>query len=148
MGFGNFKNLPTWLHDNVFYRATLRTNSDDPSDDKQEHIKVHPYDANLISSEREDGKHMLLLDLDIAHWYTSSSTWQHGHLYIDAHLEIEQLQEIIAVLAKYGIVQHGIERQATERKFLSLRMPGMSKDRKEDNMSLQDYNDFNAAMKV
>lgn len=148
MGFGNFKNLPSWLHDNVFYRAKLRTNSDDPSDDKQEHIKVHPYDANLISSETESGRHMLLLDLDSPHWYTGSSSDGHGHLYIDARLELEELQEIIALLAKYGIVQRGIERQAKERKFLSLRMPGMRKDVPEDNMSLKDFYDFNTAMKV
>lgn len=99
---------------------------------------MHPYDANVISSENEAGYHTLFLDLDGEHWYTKSSSEGHGHLAIKTHLRIDQLKEIIDVLVKHGLLQEGIKRQVDERGCLTLRMPGMRKDVKEDNMSFEE----------
>lgn len=79
-----------------------------------------------------------MLDLDTQHWYSPSSTDGHAHLVINQHLEINELQEIVNVLVKYGILQKGIKRQLDERGCLSLRMPGMNKSKPEDNMSFQE----------
>ncbi len=102
---------------------------------------MHPYDANLISSETDRGTHYLMLDLDIRHWYHESSTPEHGHLVIGKELELDQLIEIVNVLVKHGILQEGIKMQLDDRGCLTLRMPGMKKDVPEDNMSIRQLED-------
>ncbi len=57
---------------------------------------------------------------------------------IDTSLEPHQMQEIIEVLAKHGVLQKGIEKQWESRGCLTLRMPGMKKDNEEDNMSFEE----------
>lgn len=138
--------LPSFLKFNVFYRCKLEDYGQPVPEGHVEAPKVksvpqrtHPYDANLISSEKDNGRHMLCLDLDQQHWYKESSTPDHGHLVINADLSKEDLKEIIDVLAKHGIVQDGIKKQIDDRGFLSLRMPGMTKYDDEDNMSLEEY---------
>lgn len=133
----NFLQLPQWLQSNVFYRARLKQDSD------KEWVPtpttpVHPHDANLMSSENAHGTHYLVLDLDWDHWYHQSSTPGHGHLVIKRELEIDQLKEIINVLVKHGILQEGIKNQLDDRGCLTLRMPGMSKYKAEDNMSFEE----------
>ena len=99
---------------------------------------MHPHDANLISSQAHDGKHMLMLDLDQNHWYTESSTEGHGHLVIDTSLDPWQMKEIIEVLVKHGVLQQGIEKQWDSRQCLTLRMPGMKKGNEEDGMGFEE----------
>lgn len=133
----NFLKLPRWLQSSVFYRAKLKQDSDKewvPTPTKP----VHPYDANLISSENSHGTHYLMLDLDTTHWYSESSTDGHGHLVICHSLELDQLKEIINVLVKNGVLQEGIKKQLDDRGCLTLRMPGMSKNRLQDNMSFEE----------
>jgi hypothetical protein len=136
LGKEHFQRLPEWLKFNVFYRAKLRQNSGEWEDSP--HVAVHPHDANLISSQGPDGKHKLMLDLDQNHWYTESSSKGHGHLVIDTSLEPWQMQEIIEVLAKHGVLQQGIERQWNDRQCLTLRMPGMKKNNEEDGMGFEE----------
>jgi hypothetical protein len=133
----NFLKLPQWLQSGVFYRAKIKTGSGDDWENAP-CVPVHPYDANLVSSENQYGLHNLFIDLDGEHWYTESSTAGHGHLAIRSNLRIDQLQEIVDVLVKHGILEQGIKRQADERGCLTLRMPGMKKDVKEDNMSFDE----------
>lgn len=137
----HFQKLPTWLRFNVFYRAKLVNSSGAEKTEPQEHVEVHPFDANLISSKKLDGKHVLMLDLDVQHAYLMSSTSGHGHLIIDAELETDQLKEIVDVLAKYGILQKGIKKQLDDRGFLTLRMPGMKKGDVLDDASLKEYSE-------
>lgn len=79
-----------------------------------------------------------MLDLDDTHWYSESSTRGHGHLIVGKPLELDQLKEIVNVLAKHGILQEGIKRQLDDQGCLTLRMPGMKKDNEEDNMSFEE----------
>lgn len=99
---------------------------------------MHPYDANLISSENVYGLHHLVLDLDDEHWYSESSTKGHGHLVINKQLELSALKEIVHVLVKHNVLQAGIKKQLDDRGCLTLRMPGMKKGVKEDNMSYEE----------
>jgi hypothetical protein len=103
---------------------------------------VHPYDANLISSENAHGSHYLMLDLDDDHWYSESSTKGHGHVVISKPLELSQMKEIVNVLVKHGVLQEGIKRQLDDRGCLTLRMPGMKKDNVEDNMSFEELKEI------
>jgi len=128
----HFLKLPGWLRSNEFYRCRLYGNSSStmvPSEDVE---RVHPYDANLISSVQHDGKHCLLLDLDMPHFYVESSSPGHGHLYIKSALTKEQLNEILEPLVKYGIVQPGIYNGFKRRGWLSLRLPGQRKNTEDD----------------
>ncbi len=138
MGKQNFLKLPQWLRSNAFYRTKIKTDSGDDQWANTPCVPVHPYDANVISSENEAGYHTLFLDLDQEHWYTKSTNEGHGHLAIRTHLRIDQLKEIIDVLVKHNVLQQGIKRQVDERGCLTLRMPGMRKDVKEDNMSFEE----------
>lgn len=137
----NYLELPDWLKSNVFYRARLNQNSGEWIN--SDHVIVHPYDANLVSSETISGRHNLLLDLDCEHWYSKSSTYGHGHLAINIQISEDGLKEIVEVLSKYGIVQQGIKRQLDERGHLSLRLPGLKKN-SEDDESLSELKAKNA----
>lgn len=106
---------------------------------KNSTTEVHPLDANLISSERPNNKHALLLDLDINSYYVASSTNGHAHLYLDTNLDIEGLTEIIGVLKKYGIIQQGIYNQLKDRGSLNLRPPGVKKDEWPDDANVEEY---------
>lgn len=132
----NWEKLPKWLRFNAFYRAKLRQDSGDW--ENLPHDPVHPHDANLVSSRTTDGHHKLMLDLDLEHWYSESSTEGHGHLVINTELEAYQIEEIIDVLVKHGIIQLGIQKQWEDRGCLTLRMPGMTKSNAEDNMSVEE----------
>lgn len=133
----NFLKLAQWLQSSVFYRAKIRRHSDEPWENTP-CVPVHPYDANLISSETAHGSHYLMLDLDHEHWYHESSTEGHGHLVIRHQLQIDELKEVVNVLVKHGLLQEGIKKQLDDRGCLTLRMPGMKKDNIEDNMSIQE----------
>lgn len=133
----NFLRLPVWLRTNVFYRAKLELDSTAPVKQQSDCVRVHPYDANLISSARSNGKHVLMLDLDAEHFYVKSSNEGHGHLYIAADLDYEDLVEILEPLVKHGIVQEGIYNTLLERKHLSLRLPGQMKY-SEDDLGLEE----------
>jgi hypothetical protein len=147
----NFLNLPSWLKFNRFYRGALtkdyceeHTTNGQIAEAKEckrchpdtppEEVRAHPYEANLISSEKPNGKHALLLDLDVQHFYTKST--HNGHLYVDVDLDAEALEEIITVLNKHGIIQDGILGGLKRRGYLAHRLPGQKKG-SEDDMSFE-----------
>jgi hypothetical protein len=95
---------------------------------KNDERACHPLDANLVTSEHLDQKHMVLLDLDVEHYYTSSSTPDHAHLYINKPLDWEDYLEVLQVLTKHGIVQEGYYERSKARGYAALRAPGITKD--------------------
>lgn len=136
----HFLSLPKWLKSNVFYRAALQaTYSESP----RILTEVHPLDANLISSEKANGKHMLMLDLDQSNVSFASSTSGHSHIYINADLSLEALKEIVGVLAKHGILQPGIQMQLEQGNCLTLRPPGVQKGSIIDNLDIEEYKSVN-----
>lgn len=122
----------------MFYRGKLTGSSEETN--KTNHVKVHPLDANLISSEKPNGKHVLMLDLDGSIHFVKSSN--NNHLYVDANLDLEALKEIIDVLAKHGVVQKGIKHQLDERGYLTLRPPGVKKGNELDDASVDEYKEI------
>jgi hypothetical protein len=142
MKIQDFRNLPGWLQSNVFYRSDLQKDSSCPEPFKRKLTEVHPLDANLISSEKANGNHALMLDLDQNSFVVDSSTPEHKHVYIDADLSLEALEEIITVLAKHGIVQYSIKQQIEHGKCLTLRPPGVVKGNYEDELDVEEYKTF------
>lgn len=121
-----YDELPGWLKTNVFYRSNLTPDSDN-FEFGRDHVRVHPLDANLISSESGEGCHNLFLDLDIEHYYVPSTNEGHGHLYVNVCLSDEALREVVEVLVRHGILQKGIRDQVEDRGALTLRPPGVEK---------------------
>jgi hypothetical protein len=138
MKLEKFQALPKWLRSNAFFRAKLSNDSNGPGFSNKAHVEVHPLDANLIASQKANGKHTLFLDLDDEHFVSPSSTPGHSHLYINTDLDLEALKEIIDVLAKHGIVQQGIKNQLDSYGFLTLRPPGVQKGDEYDDASVNE----------
>lgn len=110
-------------------RNNLLTSSDYPPDKSN----LEPFEqvplgvANLLTSEKYNGKHALLLDLDTQHHYVPSTTEDHGHIYINADLDYEDMIQILEILAKHGIVQQGYLEWTKARGASSLRPPWVNK---------------------
>lgn len=88
--------------------------------------------ADVISSKYRDGSgHALLLDMDIPVTYVPSTTSGHGHLYIEPVKPISDtgLNEILDVLAKWGIIEEGYAGASKRRGYTSLRLPWVQKGR-------------------
>jgi hypothetical protein len=95
-------------------------------------VEAGPDDANIIGSAicevAGTTYHKVLLDLDVAHHYVSSSPSGHGHLYIDVVLNHEKYGELLRVLRDCGIIQKGFEQQLEHDGCTSLRLPGITKE--------------------
>ncbi len=133
--------LPAWLHVNQLYRKRLVNKSGVlgegiPWEDVQKGDRATPLTANIISSvvHQDDLEtiHVPLLDLDIKHHYEPSSTRGHAHLYLDVELTHSEYEELLTVLAKFGIIQNGILKQFKRDGMTTLRLPGMKKGSSTD----------------
>lgn len=121
-------------------RNTLHSTSDRGPDGILQNVEEFNYtplpQANLITSERvedySENRHAVLLDLDIEHQYLESSSGN-GHLYLDTHLTFDELIEVLTVLEKHGIVQHGFVEWTKARGASSLRPPWINKHDPMDN---------------
>lgn len=105
---------------------------DDHWDERWEKDVLLWEESNAISSAYRDdthnkGKHALLLDLDVDHVYVPSSTKYHGHLIVNVALKQEDMQEVLDVLNRHGILQDGFVSAARARKCAWLRTPWTSK---------------------
>lgn len=93
--------------------------------------QVAPGQANLISSvvyRDENIKiHTPLIDLDVEHFYTQSTTPRHGHLAINVQLDHDTYGELLRVLHKCGIIGEGILKQYERDGQTNLRLPGIKK---------------------
>lgn len=122
----NFLRLPSWLHSSRFYRGRLNTSSSSTFG-KEPISECHPYDANLISSRKHNGKHNILLDLDFEHHYVESSTIGKGHLYLNANASTEDFEELLTLLHKLNIIEEGYLNAFKVRGHATLRLPGIKK---------------------
>jgi hypothetical protein len=104
---------------------------------KVPHIDSHGYasairaesedDANLISSECDDGMHAPIFDLDFGAYLIPSSTQGNNHLYIEKKITWTQYENILTALAEAGIIQDGWVRSARRDKRAYLRLPHIRK---------------------
>lgn len=95
-----------------------------------DHETRHPttkLDANLISSECQDGFHRPVLDFDLPARYVESTTKGHGHLYIDVPMEWEKYEKLLIALGEAGILEDGYVKAALRRKATFVRPPWVKK---------------------
>lgn len=126
----------------MFSLLTAREDLKEDSDSVQNAITnlVPLPQANLILSKKHSDifhdRHVLMLDLDTAHAYIPSSTSGHGHLIINADLTYLEMVEILEVLEKYGIIQHGFLEATKKSRTASLRLPWIKKHDYKANRKL------------
>jgi hypothetical protein len=98
--------------------------------------------ANTISSEVTgfvdfpglpyvEGRHTIMLDIDVPAILVPSTTKGHSHLYIDRHITWEQYEELLHALAKVGIIELGFAEVSIARKATFLRLPWVRKQEGE-----------------
>ena len=77
--------------------------------------------------EKRDGKHRVLLDLDVPHVYVPSTTDGHGHLVIDVPQDWTNLCKLLQLLGDMHILQYGSVDATFSRGETWLRTPGTKK---------------------
>lgn len=102
-----------------------------------DHVQLH--EANAIGSKvtgytnsHEDfytgpDMHKPVLDLDVPHFYTESSTPGHGHLIIDKHVPWNKYLKLLEVLEDCGILEPGYVAAARNRRESWMRTPWTEK---------------------
>lgn len=91
-------------------------------------------DANLVTSEVSPGRHIPVLDIDMASVVIESSTPGHGHLYIDKEMPWSTYVKLMEAMQEAGILQAGFVAGAKERGYSSVRLPHINKENIEDNV--------------
>jgi hypothetical protein len=98
-----------------------------------ERIDCEPDQANVVGSKVADqpGKHYILIDLDVPHVYTPSSTPGHGHLIIGVPVDFPDYLKVLEVLSSVGVVENGFANATKSRGEGWLRVPWAKKPKKE-----------------
>lgn len=76
--------------------------------------------------------HAPVLDLDVDHLYYPSTTPGHGALLLNVTLSEEDYLELLDVLERCGIVQHGFAEASRQRGYSAVRTPWTDKLPKAD----------------
>ena len=95
-------------------------------------------EANLITSklavqpsyafENPDAKwHKPVLDIDLPVMVLPSSTPGHHHLFIDAEITWDEYVELLELLARLNIIEHGYVFASKERGYTAVRLPWIKK---------------------
>ena len=84
---------------------------------------------NLIGSRTNTmiERHLPVLDLDIPHKYVESSTYGHGHLYLDVSLTWQEYKALLKVLRDLRIIEEGFYKVSIARGMTQVRKPGFGK---------------------
>lgn len=87
-------------------------------------------DANVVSSEIDngDGAHKLVLDIDHPAKLIPSSTPGHFHLYIDHAMSWERYAAVLLAMSTAGVLEEGFVNCALRRKFTAARLPWVRKE--------------------
>jgi hypothetical protein len=88
---------------------------------------VSALEANLVSSELENGQHAPAIDLDVPHRYVPSSTEGHGHLFIDVEMSWDKYERLLKALHEAGLIEDGFYHLSVRRKATFLRPPWIKK---------------------
>lgn len=83
--------------------------------------------ANIVTSKRADGRHAILLDLDVPAYLVPSSTPGHSHLYIDANLSESDYLTLLDLLRCAGVIEKGYASASKRHRATSLRLPWAKK---------------------
>ena len=111
--------------------ATIST-KDDNDEYTNETVPTEELDkAEVVTSEVAEGAykglHRPILDIDLAATIIPSSTFGHGHLYINHTLTWGQYEKLLNVLAEVGIIEEGYARASIERQHTAVRLPWVRK---------------------
>jgi hypothetical protein len=85
----------------------------------------HP--ANLVSSLCSDGKHRLVIDLDVPAHLEPSTTPGNHHLYIDVPMSWEDYRVLLHALKRAGIIETGYADVSVKQGQSFVRLPGVVK---------------------
>lgn len=98
--------------------------------------EADPTDANLISSECDDGGHMPLIDIDdIPVRVVPSSTPGCSHLYIDKKMGWRQYEKLLEALTDAGVVEREYFQMCKDLRASFVRTPESAKPVSEDARS-------------
>lgn len=97
---------------------------------------VTEQEANLVSSEMEDGNHAPALDIDFPCYTLPSSTPGHAHLYFDKPLSWKDYKKLLTTLYEIGYIEEGFYRAAIRTKATYLRLPGILKVKHQQEVDL------------
>lgn len=84
-------------------------------------------ESNLVCSDRKDGLHIPILDVDMPAMLLKSSTYGHYHLYIDKPMTWKNYCKLLDVLAEVGILEPGFVSVSKRRKRTQVRTPWTKK---------------------
>lgn len=95
----------------------------------------HINDANVVSSELKsvwgegEKRHAVLLDIDYPAYLIPSSSPNHYHLYLDVPGGVghDDYMELLALLGRLGIIEHGYAEVSIKRGNSDLRLPWVNK---------------------
>lgn len=87
-----------------------------------------------VQLDKREGKHRVLLDLDVQHVYVPSSTPGHGHLIIDVAQDFNTVVALLNMMFEMGILQSGFASATKHRGETWLRAPGIKKDSETDGI--------------
>lgn len=83
--------------------------------------------ANLVSSLCIDGKHRLVIDLDVPAHLEPSTTPGNSHLYIDVPMDWTVYQELLRALQRARIIEGGYAEASRAQGQTFVRLPGVTK---------------------
>lgn len=123
--------LPEWMRWNRLVHVNFRSNDYVETKNEVTHA-VTLDEINCVTSEViMDGKvvgHYPIIDLDVPHFYTPSSTEGHGHLVLNVQLSEKEYKKLLDVLVECGIVQQGVmDGQWKRYRHTAMRLPDVKK---------------------
>jgi hypothetical protein len=92
-------------------------------------------DAECVTSQvwGSDGKHKVVLDIDMPAALIPSTTEGHFHLYIDRELKWKDYRLLLEALARAGVISQGYADHSIQRKFTTVRLPWVKKSAHEED---------------
>lgn len=106
------------------YKADLGKDSED---DFKVNRSLVECEANVVSSEAEDGLHYPVIDIDFPAYVVPSSTPGHVHLYIEKGLPWAVYSKLLIALADAHIIQEGYLNACLQRHMTFVRLPWVTK---------------------
>lgn len=93
------------------------------------------HDATLVLSKLREGEdmHWPVLDLDMSCHLIPSSTEGHFHLVIEKPMKWDHYEELLRTMNDFGLLETGYVDVARKRKYTTIRRPGVTKEKTNDN---------------
>ena len=107
----------------------------DAEDDyyESEHVETENIEAAdiILSFDKATKEHRPVLDIDFPLHVVPSSTEGHFHLYLDKPMSWFKYKRLISALADAGIIEDGYAAVSLDRKYTSVRLPWVKKNKEQ-----------------